>query len=121
MRNAIRLAFKTLGGADGFLGSGVYWSKTGEPTRDVASGRTVYAETSYPLKDVAIYGFTQQETDKDPTLSQFQKMVFMDERLPIAAEVDDYFVGKDGRTWEIVQQMNPPGGLVTMLKVRSTK
>lgn len=115
IRSGVRQAFNAMGD---IVVPGDYIHKTGEGVRDVATGTTVYPTTSYPIRQIAVVGWTQKETDRDPTLLTTEKMLWPAEQCPIVPTPDGTVVDDDGRVFEIVKLVSAPTDAVTILSVR---
>lgn len=116
---AVRQAFVALGD---LVVSGTYVARADVGTRNVETGETVYPTTTYPIKKLAVVRFTEAETDKDPSLSTTQKLIFANEELPASVKPgsEDQVNDAEGRVWEVVKLVSAPTDLVTILAVRST-
>lgn len=121
---AARQAFAAFGDV---IVSGEYVRKTGDGVRDVETGVTNYPETAYTINKLAMTGFSQKETDKDPTLLTLEKMLFLAEELPAGVKVDTDgtirapetpIPGADIETWEIVKKLKDPASILVILAVR---
>lgn len=115
IRNGVRQAFNALGD---IVVAGNYVHKTGEGVRDTVTGVTVYPTTSYPIKQIAVVGWSQKETDRDPTLLTTEKMLWPAEQCPITPTPDGTVVDADERVFEIVKLVSAPTDAVTILSVR---
>jgi hypothetical protein len=107
IKRSVNLLFKALGD---LVKPATYYSVGTQATYDVEAGKMVYQTTPLPLTKCAIVKFTQRETDKDPTVSTSEKMLFQTAELKgVEAKSQDWVVDVKGRKWEVVKLLGGRG------------
>jgi hypothetical protein len=98
-----------------------YRSQSGTPTRDLDAGTSTLAHTDYVLKQVIICKFSIKEADRDITLLKDEKVIILSDDLPVTPNDADLIIDRTGRTWQVIQQMRDPAGVIQVLRVRTTE
>lgn len=115
---ALKQGFKAL---DDIPRPVTYRAQSGDPVRDLDTGTSTLAHTDYVLKQVVIARFTSQETDKDRTLLDSEKMIILSDDLPVVPAAADIVIDEENVVWEVIKRLRDPAGVIKIVQVRSTR